>query len=79
MAFQCTSHSFQFCVLSKLAEGTLRPFVQVIDEEVEQDWAEYSPLGNPTSYRPPTRLCTTEYVQTGGSQSRRGMNNKFQS
>jgi len=34
----------------------LCPFIQVIDEEVEQDWAEYRPLGITTNYRPPTRL-----------------------
>jgi len=38
-AFWCIYHTSQF-VISKLAEGTLCPFIQVIDEEVEQDWAE---------------------------------------
>jgi len=40
-AFWCIHHSSQFCVTCKLAEGTLQLFIQVIDEEVEQDWAEY--------------------------------------
>jgi len=40
-AFWCIHHSSQFCVISKLAEGTLHPFIQVIDEEVKQDWAKY--------------------------------------
>jgi len=31
-AFWCTSHSSQFWVISRLAEGTLRPFIQVTDE-----------------------------------------------
>jgi len=34
-AFWCIHHSSQFCVISKLAEGTLSPFIQVIDEEGE--------------------------------------------
>jgi len=29
--FQCIHHSSQFCVISKLAEGTLCPFIQLID------------------------------------------------
>jgi len=40
-AFRCISYSSQFCVISKFAEGTLCPFIQVIDELVEQDWTEY--------------------------------------
>jgi len=32
MAFQCTSYSSQFGVISRLAEGTLCPCIQVIDE-----------------------------------------------
>jgi len=59
-AFWCIYHSSQFCVISKLAEGTLCPFIQVIDEEAEQDWAKYSPLGDSTSYRPPTRLIVAD-------------------
>jgi len=39
-AFWYTQNSSQFGVISKLAEGTLCPFIQVIDE-VEQDWAQY--------------------------------------
>ncbi|PKU40562.1 hypothetical protein llap_9147 [Limosa lapponica baueri] len=31
----------QFGIISELAEDTLCPLVQVIDEYVEQDWAEY--------------------------------------
>ena len=58
-ALQCISHLSQFCVISELAEGTLCPFIQVNDE-VEQDWAAYWPLGNTTSYRPPTRLSAAD-------------------
>ena len=31
-AFQCTHHSSPYCVISKLPESTLCPFIQVIDE-----------------------------------------------
>ncbi|PKU41353.1 hypothetical protein llap_8340 [Limosa lapponica baueri] len=34
-AFWCVSHSSQFCVISKLAESRLCPFIYVIDEYVE--------------------------------------------
>jgi len=40
-AFQRISYSSQFCVISKLAEGTPCPFIQVIDEHVDQDWVKY--------------------------------------
>jgi len=33
----CIHCSSQFCVISKLAEGALCPFIQIIDEEVKQD------------------------------------------
>jgi len=36
-AFWCVSHSSQLCIISKLTEGGLYPFIQVIDEDVEQD------------------------------------------
>ncbi|PKU34685.1 iq and aaa hypothetical protein [Limosa lapponica baueri] len=45
-AFRCVNHPSQFCVISKLAEGTFHPFIQVIDEYIEQDWTPYSPLWN---------------------------------
>jgi len=36
--FRHINYSSQFCFISKLVEGT---FIQVIDEEVKQDWAKY--------------------------------------
>jgi len=45
-AFQCVRHSSQLCIISKLAEGGLYPFIQVADEDVEQD-----PLRNDVIYR----------------------------
>ena len=40
-AFWCVRHSFQLCIISKLAEGELYPCIQVIDEDIEQDQAQY--------------------------------------
>ncbi|KAK4828308.1 hypothetical protein QYF61_025320 [Mycteria americana] len=45
-----TSCSSQFGVICKLAEGTLCPIIQIINEDVEQDWSHYWPT---------TRLCAT--------------------
>ncbi|PKU41419.1 hypothetical protein llap_8284 [Limosa lapponica baueri] len=39
-AFWCVSHTSQFCTISKLAEGTLHPFIQVIDGYIEEDWTQ---------------------------------------
>ena len=55
-ASQCISHSSQHCIISKLAEGGLYPFIQVIDEDVEQDQTQYQSLGNTNRFRPLTRL-----------------------
>ena len=33
----CISHSSQFCVISKLAEGTLCPIIQTVNEDVEKN------------------------------------------
>ena len=38
------------------SERKLQLFIQVIDEEVEQDWAKYWTLGDTSSYRPSSRL-----------------------
>ena len=35
-AFWCVSHSSQLCIIGVFVEGGLYPFVQVIDEDVEQ-------------------------------------------
>jgi len=37
----CISHSLQFYVISKLAKGTLCPIIQIINEDIEQDWTQY--------------------------------------
>ncbi|PKU40540.1 b- and t-lymphocyte attenuator [Limosa lapponica baueri] len=40
-ALWSVSQPSQFGIISELAEDTLCPLIQVIDEYVEQDWAEY--------------------------------------
>jgi len=37
----CTSYSSQPCIISKLAEGELYPFIQVMDEDIEQDQIQH--------------------------------------
>jgi len=53
-------HSSQLCIINKLKKDRLYPFIQVIDEDVQQDLTEHKPLRNTASYRPPTRLCTAD-------------------
>ncbi|GAB0183594.1 mitochondrial enolase superfamily member 1 [Grus japonensis] len=43
-AFWCIGHSSRFCIISKLAEGTLCPLIQVIDEYVKELQASQSHL-----------------------------------
>ena len=58
--FWSINHSSQFCVISRLAEGTLCPIIQIINEGIKQDWNQYWPLGYTTSQWPPTRLHATD-------------------
>jgi len=54
-----------FCVVCKLAEGTRFPTIQIINEDVKQDWTQYGPLGYTTSHWPATRLCDTDHHFVG--------------
>jgi len=61
-------HSLLLCQIlltafhdSKLSVGVIYHFIQVIDEDTEQDWPQHQPLGPTSSYRPPTRLCATDH------------------
>ena len=40
-ALQCVSHSSLLCIISKLTEGGLYPFIQVVDEDVEQEQTQH--------------------------------------
>jgi len=51
-AFWCVSHFSQLCISSKLAEGGLYPFIQVIVEYVEQHQTHHQLLGNTTGISP---------------------------
>jgi len=44
------SYFSPFCVICKLAEGTLFPNMQIITGDIEQDYTQYWPLGYTTSY-----------------------------
>ncbi|KAK4806786.1 hypothetical protein QYF61_005582 [Mycteria americana] len=59
------SYSSHFCVTSKLAEGTLCPIIQIINEEVKHYWPQYRPLGYTSSDLPPTALCATDHHPLG--------------
>lgn len=54
---ECVSPSSQLCIITKLAEGGLYPFVLVTDEVVRQDQIQHWLLVSTANYRPPTRLC----------------------
>jgi len=51
-ASQCISHSSQHCIISKLAEGGLYPFIQVIDEDTEITLRLLKPSCQPGGDRP---------------------------
>jgi len=40
MTLWCISHSSLFSVISKFAEGTLSPIIQIINEDTKQDWMQ---------------------------------------
>lgn len=46
-------------VVSKLAEDTFSPVVQVINEDTEQCWTQYWPMECAASYWPPARFHAT--------------------
>jgi len=52
---------FPACIINRLADGGCYPFIQVINEDVEQDRIQCSLLGNTACYRPPNRLCTADH------------------
>ena len=46
----CISQSSQFCTISKLAESTHCPIIQITNEDVEQDWIQCWSQGYTASY-----------------------------
>ncbi|CAM5102531.1 unnamed protein product [Natator depressus] len=48
-------HSSQFSVIRKLAEGAIHTILQIINEDIEQNWPQDRPLGHSARYRLPTR------------------------
>lgn len=57
------SFSSQFYISYKPAEGTLCPNVQVINEDIQQCWAQYWPLGYTTIDSSPAGFCDTDHKQ----------------
>lgn len=44
MTLWCIGYSSQFIVICKLAESGLSPTIQIVNEDVEQFWSQYSLL-----------------------------------
>lgn len=51
----------QFCVISRLSDGTLCPIIQNIIEDVKQTWTQYCPLEYSSSYWPPNGFQATDH------------------
>jgi len=49
--------SSQVCIICKIPEGALCPTVWVINEDVEQYWSQYQPLGYSTTDWTGDRFC----------------------
>jgi len=48
------SDSLQFLVICEFIEGALSPIIQIISEDVKQDWTQYQFLEYFAHYWPPT-------------------------
>lgn len=55
----------QFRVIGNLVEGTLWLIIQVMNEDIEQDWTQYWPWGCTIHYWTPTRLCAADHHHHG--------------
>ncbi|KAK4815713.1 hypothetical protein QYF61_006751 [Mycteria americana] len=55
----------QLGVICKLAESALDPFVQIIDKDIKQDWAQHRALGNTACDRPPTGVNSIHHHSLG--------------
>ncbi|KAK4818987.1 hypothetical protein QYF61_022818 [Mycteria americana] len=55
----------QLGVICKLTEGTLDPFVQIIDKDIKQNWPQHRALGNTTCDRPPTGVNSIHHHSLG--------------
>lgn len=56
-----THQSLQLGVISKLAESTHCPIIWIVNEDVEQDWTQYWPVGRTACHWPPARPCDTNH------------------
>ncbi|KAK4809951.1 hypothetical protein QYF61_002908 [Mycteria americana] len=55
----------QLGVICKLTEGALNPFVQIIDKDIKQNWAQHRALGNTTCDQPPTGVNSIHHHSLG--------------
>ncbi|KAK4832272.1 hypothetical protein QYF61_021671 [Mycteria americana] len=55
----------QLGVISKLTEGALDPFVQIIDKDIKQNWPQHRALGNAACDRPPTGVNSIHHHSLG--------------
>ncbi|KAK4817898.1 hypothetical protein QYF61_002282 [Mycteria americana] len=55
----------QLGVICKLTEGALDPFVQIIDEDIKQNWPQHRALGNTSCDRLPTGVNSIHHHSLG--------------
>ncbi|KAK4817542.1 hypothetical protein QYF61_019460 [Mycteria americana] len=55
----------QLCVICKLTESTLDPFVQIIDKDIKQDWPQHRALGDTACDQPPTGVNSIHHHSLG--------------
>ncbi|KAK4824593.1 hypothetical protein QYF61_016838 [Mycteria americana] len=55
----------QLGVICKLTEGALDPLVQIIDNDIKQNWPQHRALGNTTCDRPPTGVNSIHHHSLG--------------
>ncbi|KAK4818900.1 hypothetical protein QYF61_021585 [Mycteria americana] len=55
----------QLGVLCKLTEGALDPFIQIIDEDIKQNWPQHRALGNTACDRPPSGFNSIHHHSLG--------------
>jgi len=58
---QCINHSSRFWIIYKPAEGAVCPIVWVINENGEQFWVQYWPLGYTINVWPLGGLCAAKH------------------
>ncbi|KAK4818248.1 hypothetical protein QYF61_009423 [Mycteria americana] len=55
----------QLGVICKLADGALDPLVQIIDEDIKQDWPQHRAMGDTTCDQPPAGVNSIHHHSLG--------------